>query len=298
MEHHCLQCPRTCGADRANGKLGYCGVPWSFLVARAALHQWEEPSISGNSGSGTIFFSGCNLHCVFCQNREISHGALGKEVSPWRLAELMLRLRDEGAHNINLVTPTPYAYQLVRVLEQVKPALGIPIIYNCGGYESTEGLRRLDGLVDVYLPDIKYHSSELSARYSGAADYSTVSRQALREMLRQVGAPQFDCNGLIRRGTIVRHLVLPGARADSIDLLCSLAGEFGSHAFYFSLMSQYTPQFADTCPYKELHRRVTSFEYDTVLAKARELGFEGYFQSRESAVPDFTPSFSESIKLL
>lgn len=293
MERSCLQCPRACGVDRKSGALGYCGAPWEFCISRASLHMWEEPSVSGTRGSGTIFFSGCNLRCVFCQNREISHGIMGKRLDTKALSDLMLRLRDAGAHNINLVTPTPYAHQLVKVLEEVKPRLGIPIVYNCGGYESVETLRKLDGLVDVYLPDFKYYDTKLSSQYSGAADYYQTALAALREMLGQTNNPHFDKEGLILRGTIVRHLVLPGCRNDSIALLRALASELGTAAFLLSLMSQYTPQFAKECGYPNLHRRVTSFEYQSVLDEAERLGFDGYFQGRASATPSYTPDFCD-----
>lgn len=266
-------------------------------MARVALHEWEEPSVSGKNGSGTIFFSGCNLRCVFCQNHEVSHNALGQEVDAEKLIALMLRLRDEGAHNINLVTPTQYAYQLADVLREVRPKLDIPVVYNCGGYESVETLRRLDGLVDVYLPDFKYFSPELSTRYSGAKDYYPVALAALGEMLRQTGRPQFDADGMLLRGTVVRHLVLPAQRTDSIDVLRALANEFGTDAFLLSLMSQYTPDFARDCSYTELHRRVTTFEYNAVLAEAQSLGFDGYFQSRSSSSAKFTPDFHKPLTL-
>ena len=292
MEHSCQQCPRNCGADRIQAN-GFCGVPWDFRIARVALHAWEEPSISGTRGSGTVFFAGCNLHCVFCQNREISHTPSGRTVSENELSDLMLRLQDEGAHNINLVTPTHYARQLASLLTKLRPRLHIPVIYNCGGYESVEALRRLEGLVDVYLPDFKYHSADLAARFSGAADYYPVALEALREMLRQTGAPQFDADGMLLRGTVVRHLLLPAHRDDSIALLRALASEFGTDAFLLSLMSQYTPCFANDAPYPELHRRVTTFEYNAVLNEAEALGFDGYFQARTSANADFTPDFHE-----
>ena len=293
MQHRCLQCPRGCGADRSSGEYGYCGVPWGFRVVRASLHAWEEPSISGTRGSGTIFFSGCNLRCVFCQNRVISHETLGRELDADALIGVMLRLRDAGAHNINLVTPTPYAYQLAEVLRRVKPTLGVPVVYNCGGYESVETLRRLEGLVDVYLPDFKYFGTDCASRYSDAADYHAVATDALAEMLRQTGEPRFDGDGMLLRGTIVRHLVLPANRKDSIALLNDLAERFGTRSFLLSLMSQYTPTFAKDCAYSELHRRVTTFEYDAVLKEAQALGFEGYFQARDSATAEYTPDFSD-----
>jgi putative pyruvate formate lyase activating enzyme len=293
VKNNCLQCPRQCAVDRES-TLGYCHAPWHFTVSRASLHMWEEPSVSGTRGSGTIFFSGCNLRCIFCQNREISRNAQGKALDGTALSELMLRLEKAGAHNINLVTPTPYAFQLADVLERVKPSLGIPIVYNCGGYESVETLKRLDGLVDVYLPDLKYFDTDLAARYSDAPDYFPMALSALREMLRQAGKPQLDSNGLIVRGVIVRHLVLPSHRADSIALLDRLASEFGSDAFLLSLMSQYTPDFAQDTPYPALHRRVTSFEYNSVLSHAQALGFDGYFQARTAATTDYTPDFCDT----
>ncbi|MBR3894307.1 MAG: radical SAM protein [Clostridia bacterium] len=291
MESVCTQCPRQCGIDRAQA-VGFCGAPWEFRVARAALHPWEEPPISGTRGSGTVFFSGCNLRCVFCQNREISREIRGKKLDADALAAVMLSLRDKGAHNINLVTPTPYALQLIPVLEKIKPTLGIPVVYNCGGYESVDTLRALEGLVDVWLPDVKYHSPALSLRYSAAEDYYTVAETALDEMLRQAGNPQFDTDGMLSRGVIVRHLVLPGCRADSIALLKALAKKFGTDRFLLSLMSQYTPQFADRA-YPSLCRRVTTFEYESVATVARQLGFDGYFQERDSATADYTPDFGQ-----
>ncbi len=294
MSRVCMQCPRRCAVDRSVSR-GFCGVPWDFCVARVDLHHWEEPPISGTRGSGTVFFSGCNLRCVFCQNREISREGLGRAMTADELRAHMLALRDRGAHNINLVTPTPYAEALIPLLREIKPQLGIPIVYNCGGFESVETLRRLEGLVDVYLPDFKYFSSELSARYSDAPDYYSVASNALREMLRQVGAPEIGEDGIMRRGTVVRHLVLPSHRDDSIALLNALAKEFGNDAFHLSLMSQYTPQFAQDSPYRALHRRVTSFEYDSVLAVAQDLGFVGYFQTRDSATAAFTPDFAAGL---
>lgn len=292
MMKSCRQCPRDCGADRVQG-VGYCGVPWSFYVARAALHPWEEPPISGTRGSGTIFFSGCNLRCVYCQNREISHEKLGREIDATTLSDLMLRLQAQGAHNINLVTPTPYARQLAPLLEQIKPKLRIPIVYNCGGYERIETLRCLDGLVDVYLPDCKYFSSELAKRYSDAPDYFSIALAAIGEMLRQTGTPRLDDQGILLRGTVVRHLVLPSHRIDSIALLGALHETFGSDAFLLSLMSQYTPDFAKDTPFENLRRRVTSFEYDTVCREATRLGFDGYFQSAASASAKYTPDFHQ-----
>ncbi len=293
MEPSCRQCPRSCNTVRNAETVGFCGVPDTFRVARIARHHWEEPSVSGTRGSGTVFFSGCNLRCVFCQNRELSHDSLGTQMSDGELEDAILRLQDEGAHNINLVTPTHYADRLSKLLQNIKPKLHIPVLYNSGGYESVEMLKRLEGLVDIYLPDFKYLDAERARAYSKAADYPTVALTALKEMLRQVGACKFDEDGLLLRGVVVRHLVLPGGRKDSIALLRMLAQTFGSDAFLLSLMSQYTPDFAKDAPFPELHRRVTAFEYDSVLREAEKLGFDGYFQARSSATSAFTPDFHE-----
>jgi len=287
----CNQCPRKCNIERDEGRYGFCGVGNEFVIARAALHPWEEPPISGKNGSGTIFFGGCNLRCVFCQNYDVSHSALGTRTSDDDLIDHMRRLRDEGAHNINLVTPSHYTHRLVRVLERIKPTLGIPIVWNSGGYESVETLRELDGLVDIYLPDCKYFSCELSDIYSAAPDYFSVAIPALHEMCRQSGRPQFDAAGMLIRGTVVRHLILPGCRKDSIALLHALAKEFGTDRFLLSLMCQYTPDFAQHCTYKNLHRSLTSFEYQSVLDVASTLGFDGFSQDASSATAAFTPTF-------
>lgn len=303
MSALCRICPRRCGAPRGQGGIGFCSVPSEIHVARAALHMWEEPVISGVRGSGTIFFAGCNLRCVFCQNQKISRSAAGRIYSERELGEAMLALRDAGAHNVNLVTPTHYLPAVVRVLESVKPRLEIPIVWNSGGYESAEALRMLDGLVDVYLPDVKYFSSELSARYSFAPDYFEVAMDALREMHRQVGDPRVEIESieldketvrevpLIKKGVIVRHLLLPGCRRDSLRIVEELAKRFSPEDLRLSIMRQYTPDFVDRERYPELARRVTSFEYNSVVNRAAELGFDGYVQSPESATKDYTPDF-------
>ena len=291
MKNGCMQCPRKCGMDRSVA-VGFCGAGDEIRLARAALHLWEEPCISGANGSGTLFFVGCNLRCVYCQNRQISRcGEVGVVVSDEQLEGLMLQLQDEGAANINLVTPTPYARQLAPILKRVREKLHIPIVYNCGGYESVEILQMLDGLVDVYLPDFKYFSPQLAEAYSSASDYAAVATEALDEMLRQTGSPVMGRDGLMKRGVMVRHLVLPGCREDSVKILEYLQKRYGNQAFLLSLMSQYTPAFADDGAPKNLRRRVTSFEYDRVLEAAVRLGFEGYLQSRSSAVSDYTPDF-------
>ena len=293
----CSDCPRACGADREATR-GFCGVPEEIYVSRAALHMWEEPPVSGIRGSGTVFFAGCNLRCVFCQNKKISRGGAGRVYSEDDLVRAMLSLRDEGAHNINLVTPTHYTRALVRVLERVKPCLGIPVVWNSGGYESVESLKMLDGFVDVYLPDLKYFSPELSARYSAAPDYFSVAGKAIAEMYRQTGEAVFETEEvdgksieLIKRGVIVRHLLLPGGRKDSLRILEELSHIIPAGGVRLSLMRQFTPDFVDGEKYPELKRKITSFEYDSVLKKAAELGFDGYIQGADAASAAFTPDF-------
>ena len=289
----CDLCPRACGVDR-DVSLGFCASPESAAVSRVSLHMWEEPSISGERGSGTIFFSGCNLRCVFCQNKAISRGDADAALyGADALAELMLRVEEMGAHNINLVTPTHFVKTIAKALEKIKSTLSIPVVYNSSGYELVSSLKMLDGLVDVYLPDFKYASGELAKKYSSAPDYPEIAKSALTEMYRQTGAVSFDGDGIIRRGVIVRHLVLPSHRKDSIAVLDELAELLPIADIRLSLMSQYTPEFAKDCEYKELHRRVTSFEYNSVLDHALSLGFEGYFQHRSSATANYTPDFKE-----
>lgn len=287
----CNQCPRQCNVARNDASHGFCGVGEGFSVARIALHPWEEPPISGKNGSGTIFFCGCNLRCVFCQNRDISRSVGEAQMSDAELTDAMLRLQDTGAHNINLVTPSHYTRELARVLSAVKPRLRIPVVWNSSAYESPEALHMLQGLVDVYLPDVKYCSSELSAAYSAAPDYFPVAMSALEEMLRQVGAPVFDGDGMLTRGVIVRHLILPACRADSMAILRALHERFGTDAFLLSLMGQYTPDFAQDVPYPNLRRRLTHFEYDSVQELANELGFGGFSQSLSAASAAYTPKF-------
>ncbi len=287
----CVQCPRRCSIDRGI-RQGFCGVWDDFSVARIAPHMWEEPPISGTIGSGTVFFAGCNLRCVFCQNRDISRSAVGSTMTEEALTDAILGLAETGVHNINLVTPTHYTQKLAHVLQKIRPQLSIPIVWNSSAYESVESLKMLDGLVDIYLPDMKYFSSELSARYSSAPDYFPVAMEALAEMLRQVGMPVWNADHtLLLRGTVVRHLILPSHRSDSTELLRELHARFGKDAFLLSLMCQYTPEFAPDSPYKNLHRRLTTFEYDSVLSVANALGFDGFSQSLSSATADFTPRF-------
>jgi putative pyruvate formate lyase activating enzyme len=278
--------------DREEGAKGYCGVGANVRIARSALHLWEEPIISGTRGSGTIFFSGCNLRCVYCQNYEVSHKGKGRELTYRELADRMLELQRQGAHNINLVTPTHYAPQIVAALTRVRKQLYVPVIYNCGGYESMETIDSLDGLVDIYMPDFKYYSSKISGDYSGAPDYFKVAKAALIRMQKQVGKPVIDENGMLSRGLLVRHLVLPGCRKDSIAVLEQLSKMFEPDEFLLSLMSQYTPDFVpEDCPYDNLRRRITSLEYESVVSQMQRLGFEGFVQQRSSANSAYTPMF-------
>lgn len=289
----CTDCPRRCGIDRSAAR-GRCKAPEGFLVARAALHMWEEPPISGTRGSGTVFFGGCNLGCVYCQNRAIRDGALGEIITPDDLERAALRLAEEGAHNINLVTPSHYVRALVPVLERLRTRLSLPIVWNSGGYETVESLRMLDGLVDVYLPDFKYADPQRAARYSAAPDYPDTAAAAVSEMLRQRDKVVFGADGMMKSGVLVRHLVLPGGRKDSEAVLSRLASILPVKDVRLSLMSQFTPDFVDKSQFPELARRVTTFEYEKVLEHAVSLGFEGYFQSRASASAAFTPDFHEN----
>ena len=282
----CNACPRGCNVDRQN-TLGYCKSPEKLKLARASLHYWEEPCISGKNGSGAIFFSGCNLGCVFCQNYEISHGCKGVEVSDDDLVRIMKRLVDEGANNINFVNPTHYSLQLLRVLEKYKPP--VPIVYNTSGYDSVETLKMLDGAVDIYLPDFKYIRPEKALKYSKAEDYPQVAEEALAEMKRQVGEDVFDENGIMQRGMIIRHLVLPSNTNSSISALDYLAKNFGDT--YISVMAQYVPC-GDLTEYKEINRPLTQREYDKVVNHIFDLGLQKIFvQELEAASDEFIPDF-------
>lgn len=289
--HGCRLCPRDCGADRKNGQTGYCGMTEKPVVARAALHYWEEPCISGEEGSGTVFFSGCTLRCVFCQNHEIAAGRAGKAVSVERLAEIFLELQEKKANNINLVTAGHFLPAVIAALRLAKEqGLRIPVVYNTGGYERPEVLSCLKGLVDIWLPDYKYRSSKLSAAYSHAADYPARADLALGEMVRQAGSPVFDERGMMTKGVIVRHLVLPGCVSDSKDVLEYLWDRFGN-TIYVSIMSQYTP-LPHAAAYPELNRRVTEEEYEEVVDYARFLGMsQVYIQEEECARESFIPAF-------
>lgn len=283
----CILCPRQCGVDRTE-RVGYCGSGSLPKVARAAKHHWEEPCISGTEGSGTVFFSGCTLGCVFCQNREISRGGTGREVTVEHLADIFKRLEGQGVHNLNLVTPTHFTPQILQALELSKPT--VPVVMNCGGYERVETLRQWEGKVQVYLPDLKYFSPELSAKYSAAPDYFAVASKAIMEMHRQ--QPQLVWEGdLLKSGLIIRHLVLPGCMKDSLQILDFLDNHLPKDSFLLSLMSQYTP--TENCKqFPEINRRVTTYEYRKVADRAAELGFFGFAQDRRSAKEEYTPPFN------
>lgn len=288
----CTLCPRRCHANRAAGQTGFCGQTAQLRAARAALHFWEEPCISGDCGSGTVFFSGCSLQCIFCQNHEIALGESGKVISVERLARIFLELQEKGAANINLVTAGHFIPQVCRALELSKAdGLSIPIVYNTGSYEEVPSLRLLEGLVDIWLPDLKYFSCDLSARYSSAPDYFQVATAAIAEMFRQTPTAVFDSKtGLMQRGIIVRHLMLPGQAADSKKILRYLHTTYGN-AIYISIMNQYTP-LADVSGLPELNRRVTPEEYRRVLDFADRIGIEnGFMQEDGTAAESFIPPF-------
>ena len=288
---NCLLCPRKCGINRSTGQTGVCGVSSEIKVARAALHYWEEPCISGKRGSGAVFFSGCSLHCVFCQNREISDGKEGKVISKERLSDIFMELADKGANNINLVTPGQYIPDIVWAVNDAKSrGMKLPIIYNTSGYENMTELKLLEGIVDVYLPDFKYMDSTLSARYSRAKDYPSVAKQALSEMVRQQPDVVIDdATGLIQKGVIVRQLLLPGHVNDAKAVLKYLYDTYHDHV-YISMMSQFTP--IALKDYPEINRTVTKREYERLVNYALEIGITNAFiQEGDVAKDSFIPAF-------
>ena len=284
----CNLCPRRCGAVRTETEAGgYCRMPSLPVLARGALHHWEEPPISGTRGSGTIFFSGCPLRCVFCQNSEISQEGFGKPVTPERVREICQELIAQGAHNINFVTPTHYAHVIAQVL---RTPLGVPVVYNTGGYERIETLRALEGKVDIYLPDLKYATEADALRYSGAADYVQTAQAAIREMVRQTGPYQLDADGLLTRGVVIRHLILPGKLPAARAVMDWVAETFPPGTVLFSLMSQYLPC-ARAAEFPELNRRLRSGERRSAQAYMENLGLEGFTQEPESARNEYIPPF-------
>ncbi len=283
----CNSCPRRCNIDRTH-KTGFCGVPSDYKIARAALHFWEEPCISGEKGSGTVFFSGCSLRCVYCQNYEISRQCGGRVITEEELIEIFKDLENQGAHNINLVNPTHYSYQLFESLTKYKPS--VPVVWNTGGYDLAETLKEGEGLVDVYLTDIKYVSDKVSKKYSGAENYFSVATKAVLEMKRQVGTDVFDSDGMLQRGMIIRHLVLPGNVSQAKGVLDWISANL-PHDTIISLMSQYTPC-GEAGEYPTINRRISQREYDLVLDHAEKLGLENVFiQDIESSSSDFIPDF-------
>lgn len=296
----CNLCPRECMVDREKGQKGYCRSDHRIFVARADLHMWEEPCISGAAGSGAVFFSGCNLRCVYCQNQQISSGGRGREVSIRELAEIFLRLQEKGAANINLVTPDHYILQIAEAVAKAREeGLLLPIVYNGSGYEKRDAIKNLSGIIDIFLTDFKYMDAALAEKYSKAPDYPEIAKAALEEMVKITGDPAFDEKGMMQRGTIVRHLLLPGHKKNARDVLRYVYGTYGDRV-YISLMNQYTPfERLEKYPeYRELCRKVTKREYEAVISYAIALGIENAFlqegdTAKESFIPEFDLKFHE-----
>lgn len=301
---NCNLCPRKCNVDRSAGKIGYCGMTFELKLARAALHMWEEPCISGENGSGAVFFSGCQLRCVFCQNHNIAIGKTGKTISIERLSRIFMELQEKGANNINLVTPSHYVPQIIEALSIAKAqGLKLPIVYNTSSYETVETLKMLEGYVDIYLPDFKYKNEKLAADYSNAKDYFEIATKAIAEMYRQVGNPMFNAktnsgnfenenieDGIMTKGVIIRHLMLPGEINDSKNIMTYLYQTYGNNVF-ISIMNQYTP-LKQVKNIEKLSRKVTEKEYDELVDFAIDLGIEnGFIQDGETAKESFIPEF-------
>jgi len=286
----CNMCPRRCMVDRIS-TFGFCRMGMSPRISKVMLHMWEEPCISGTNGSGTVFFSGCNLRCVFCQNYKISQEEVGEEVDPSGLAAIFLSLESQGAHNINLVNPTHFITSIVEAIDIARQmGLKIPFVYNTNGYESVDSLKLLEGKIEVYLPDIKYFNKEASLKYSGVSNYFEICKEAVWEMYRQVGMPKFDECGIIIKGLIIRHLILPSLSKDSLKVLEFVSDKFPKEIFV-SIMSQYIPYYRAN-RFSEINRKLTKFEYDRVLEYFYSLGLNnGYMQERESASKAFIPEF-------
>lgn len=288
----CCLCPRNCNVDR-DQKTGICGMPDRIYLARAALHTWEEPCISGKTGSGTVFFAGCNLHCVYCQNYEIAHAAAGKEVPPERLVDIFFELQEKGAANLNLVTPTHYVLQIISAVKEArKRGLRIPIVYNTSGYENVDTLKMLEGVVDVYLTDFKYWEEQTAWKYSKARDYPRVVKAAVEEMVVQAPRPVFDQKGMMQKGVIVRHLLLPGHVREAKNVVKYLYESYGPQ-IYLSLMNQYTPSDRLQDRYPEIARKTTKREYNNLINYACDLGVgQAYIQEGDTADESFIPSFN------
>lgn len=289
----CKVCPRRCQADREQGSVGFCGADNRIFAARAALHLWEEPCISGVNGSGAVFFSGCALRCVYCQNHEIASMKVGREITEQRLVRIFLELQEKGAENINLVTPSHYVCQLIPALRKAKKlGLYLPIVYNCSGYESVESLRLLSGMIDIYLTDFKYMDERTAARYSKAPDYPRIAKAALEEMVQQTGSAEFSADGMMKRGVIVRHLLLPGHVREAKAVVEYVYRTYGEKV-YLSLMNQFTPFERLKETYPEIARKVTKREYNALLEYVLDLGVEqAYFQEGETAKESFIPAFN------
>lgn len=287
----CNICPRNCNVNRLNNELGFCHSGSSIKISKVSLHKWEEPCISGENGSGTIFFSNCNLRCCFCQNHKISHEGFGKEVSIDRLSEIFIEQQERGAHNINLVTPTHYVPQIISAIEKAKAkGLNIPILYNSSGYEKVETIKLLKGYIDVYLPDIKYFSDKYAVKYSNAPNYFSYAESSVKEMVSQVGEVKLDSSGMIKKGVIIRHMMLPGLLFDSKKIIDFVVKNFGD-SVYVSIMNQYTPMF-NAEKYPEINKPLKPEIYDSLIDYALSAGItNGFIQengtSSEAYVPDF-----------
>ena len=294
LTEYCMVCPRKCHVNRQAGERGFCGCDDKLYLARAALHFWEEPCISGTTGSGAVFFSGCNLRCVYCQNHNISRMKTAKEISIDRLVEIFFELEKQGAVNINLITGSHYIPQISTAVELAKnKGFTLPFVFNCGGYESVAALKRLDGLIDVYLPDFKYYDFALGQKYSNVSDYPEVCKDAIAEMFRQVGKNRFDDEGLMKKGVLIRHLVLPGCEEDSKRIIEYLHRTY-SDKIYMSIMSQYTPleNVIDKRRFPELLSKVERSVYDELVDYAIEIGVENAFiQEEDVATESFIPEF-------
>lgn len=287
----CNLCPRNCNVNRLDNKLGFCLSGKNIKISRVSLHNWEEPCISGTKGSGTIFFSNCNLRCVFCQNHAISQEGFGKEVSIERLSEIFLEQQERGAHNINLVTPTHYVYQIIEAIKIAKKnGLSIPILYNSNGYENAQTIKMLKGYIDVYLPDLKYFNDKFAIKYSKAPNYFMVASKAISEMVSQVGAPIFDENNLIQKGVIIRHLMLPGLLFDSKKVIDYIYNTFGD-SVYISIMNQYTPMY-NAEKYPEINKPLNPKHYDALIDYSLSIGVKnGFVQETGTNSKDFVPEF-------
>ena len=282
----CNDCPRKCNVDRSE-KTGFCETGVEPVIARAAVHLWEEPPISGKNGSGTVFFSGCNLKCCFCQNKDISKEKFGKAVTVERLKEIYKELILQGVNNINLVTPTHFTAAILKSLDE---PLGVPVVYNCGGYESLEVLKALEGKIDIYIPDLKYADDSLAFDYSAAKNYFETATAAIKEMYRQTGSYKINDEGIMQRGVIIRHLVLPGQLENSKRVIDWVSSNFKVGEILFSLMSQFTPN--EACKKDELYRRLTQEEYDEISEYLYASGIEdGFMQELSSAKEEYTPPF-------